>query len=156
MEILDALQDPQKELRFAGFWIRLAAHIIDAVIVFVGEFLLTVVVRTILSSDGGAALRESGPIVVVVVVYAVIFSGFILYYTIMESSGMQGSLGKMAVGIKVGNHKGERISILKALVRSLSKILSYIIFFIGYIVVAFDSRKQGVHDQIANTYVFYK
>jgi uncharacterized RDD family membrane protein YckC len=73
----------------------------------------------------------------------------------MESSSRQATLGKMAVGIKVGNEQGQRISPANALGRVASKILSGLILYIGYIMVGFDARKQGLHDKIASTVVYY-
>jgi len=87
--------------------------------------------------------------------YGVVIIVDMLYDIIMSSSATQGTLGKMAVGIKVGDVKGERISFGNALGRSLAKILSSVILLIGYIMVGFDSKKQGLHDKLANTYVYY-
>lgn len=78
---------------------------------------------------------------------------FIIYYALMESSKYQGTLGKIAMGIRVVDKDGQRIDLPKALLRNLSKILSALIFGIGYIMIIFDERKQGLHDKIADTFV---
>ena len=64
--------------------------------------------------------------------------------------------GKMACRIKVVNADGSRVSYLKALGRYFAKILSGIALLIGYIMVAFDSEKRGLHDHICNTRVIRK
>lgn len=76
-----------------------------------------------------------------------------LYYAAMESSKFQGTIGKLALGIKVTDVNGERITFSKALLRNLSKIISGVILMIGYLMILFDSKKQGLHDKIADTYV---
>lgn len=48
---------------------------------------------------------------------------------------------------------GGRISFLRAPARYFAKILSTLILFIGYIMVAFTVRRQGLHDLIASTLV---
>jgi uncharacterized RDD family membrane protein YckC len=77
----------------------------------------------------------------------------ILYYSFMESSQYQGTLGKIAAGIKVVNKNGQRITFSQALLRNLSKIISKMVLYIGYIMIIFDDRKQGLHDKIADTFV---
>ena len=77
----------------------------------------------------------------------------IIYYALMESSKYQATLGKLALGIKVVDHNGQRLDFSKALLRNLSKLLSAFIFGIGYIMIIFDERKQGLHDKIADTFV---
>ena len=77
----------------------------------------------------------------------------VLYYSYMESSKYQGTLGKLALGIKVVDVRGNGINFSKALLRNLSKYLSALILYIGYIMIIFDDRKQGLHDKIADTFV---
>jgi uncharacterized RDD family membrane protein YckC len=74
----------------------------------------------------------------------------------MESSASQGTLGKMAVGIRVGDHEGEQITWPNALGRFFAKFLSSMIFYIGFMMAGWDNKKQGLHDKLADTYVFYK
>ncbi len=62
--------------------------------------------------------------------------------------------GKMAIRVKVIRTDGEDIGYGRAFFREvLGKFVSAIIFGIGYLMVAFDAQKQGLHDKIANTYV---
>jgi len=132
---------------YAGFWKRFAASIIDGVILMVcgliiGGFIGFVYRFTAGTSVGAGALGNLGGIIL----------GW-LYFAIMESSSTQGTLGKMALGIKVTNLSGDRISFGRATGRHLGKIISAFIFFIGYLMVAFTSRKQGLHDMIAGCLV---
>jgi len=77
----------------------------------------------------------------------------ITYFAFMESSAYQATLGKIVMGIKVVGENGQRIELPKAILRNLSKILSAFILGIGYIMIIFDERKQGLHDKIADTFV---
>ena len=77
----------------------------------------------------------------------------IIYYALMESSKYQATLGKIVMGIKVVNKNNQPLDFSKALLRNLSKLLSAFILGIGYIMIIFDDRKQGLHDKIADTFV---
>jgi len=79
----------------------------------------------------------------------------IVYYSLMESSSRQATIGKTAVGIRVGDENGDRISFMNAVGRTFSKIISALILLIGYIMMVFDDRNQALHDKIASTVVYY-
>lgn len=74
---------------------------------------------------------------------------WLLYAVILESSHLQATFGKMAIGIKVTNDDGGRPSILRALARNLLKILSAIILMVGFLMAAWTRRKQALHDMMA-------
>lgn len=144
-QILDAPTGTERRLKYAGFWIRVAAAIIDSIIMYVVFFAVAFLFMDGLSSMAGLNITFQ-------LIAAV---AGILYFAGMESSSRQATLGKMAVGIKVGNPNGEQLSFANALGRYFSKIISAIILYIGFMMVGWDSKKQGLHDKIAGTYVFY-
>jgi uncharacterized RDD family membrane protein YckC len=76
-----------------------------------------------------------------------------LYFALCESSAWQATVGKLALGIRVTDMQGNRISLPRALGRYPAKVLSFFMFFIGVLIVAFTERKQGLHDLIAGTLV---
>ena len=76
-----------------------------------------------------------------------------LYAALLESSSYQATLGKMALGLKVIALEGHRISFARATGRHFAKILSLLMFLIGFIMVGFTRRKQGLHDMLAGTLV---
>jgi uncharacterized RDD family membrane protein YckC len=82
--------------------------------------------------------------------------GVWLYHTLMESSSLQATLGKMALGIVVTDLDGGRISFGRATARYWSQILSALILGIGYLMAGFTERKQALHDMIAKTLVVVK
>lgn len=138
-QILDAPVSPQQEMRYAGFWIRVAAYLIDYILMVV----LIVILAFAVSSLGAFAIFS---------VYIVVYVGYMCGF---ESSEKQATPGKIAVGIRVGNANGDKISFLNAFGRLLGKILSGFFFGIGYMMVGWDDKKQGIHDKLADTYVFY-
>nr|WP_134684372.1 RDD family protein [Brevibacillus migulae] len=117
---------------YAGFWIRVGAYLIDAVLIYVLTLILTLVHESLVW---------------------IAYIASILYFPLMESSSYQGSLGKKWLGLRVVDEQGERIGLGRAFGRFFSKILSGIILYIGYIMVAFTENKQGLHDKIVGTYV---
>jgi len=76
-----------------------------------------------------------------------------VYTAGLTSSSLKATLGKKILGLKVVDLNGSRISFGKATGRFLASILSGLILGIGYLMVAFNPKKQGLHDQIAGTYV---
>ena len=82
----------------------------------------------------------------------VIFGSW-LYEAFMLSSQYQATLGKMIFGMKVTDLYGNRISFARATGRHFAKWLSGMILGIGYIMVGFTERKQGLHDMLAGTLV---
>jgi uncharacterized RDD family membrane protein YckC len=76
-----------------------------------------------------------------------------LYFAYQESSPAQATIGKRALGIKVTDLEGNRISFGRATGRYFAKYLSAITLFIGFLLAAFTARKQALHDMIAGTLV---
>lgn len=143
---------------YAGFWRRLAALCIDSILV--GIVFYALFFGGLMTLGGGLAAFENpdalgagaigGFLVAIYVAYPVISA---LYFVGMESSGTQATLGKMAVGIKVTDADGRRISRGRGLGRWASHLLCYMTLYIGYIMAAFTERKRGLHDMVASTLV---
>ena len=76
-----------------------------------------------------------------------------LYCGFLESSGWQATIGKKALGLRVTDMNGNRISFGRATGRYFGTILSGMICFIGFLMVAFTEKKQGLHDLLAGTLV---
>jgi uncharacterized RDD family membrane protein YckC len=146
-------------VQYAGFWLRFVAYVIDAAVIFLGQVAVLIgfgiggaaldaVVRSSNSSATGIASSVS-----TVLAYGVIIAGQWLYFSLQESSPRQATLGKRALGIKVVDLEGRRVSFARATARYFSKILSGLICDIGFIMAGFTERKQGLHDMIASTLV---
>ena len=131
-------------MEYSGFWRRFVAYVIDNILLSVVFWLLVLVLGGI-GGDGG-----------VFGAYTLAAIGWLLYYAAMESSSNQATVGKMALGIKVTDLEGNRISFGRALGRNLAKIISVLTFYIGYIMAAFTAKKQALQDMIAGTLVVKK
>jgi uncharacterized RDD family membrane protein YckC len=137
--------------KFAGFWLRTRAAVIDAALLYVVFlFLLGFVVLALDAMAGTSSLSPSeiedvGHVLGVLIHW--------LWFTIPESSKWQATIGKKMVGLKVTDENGERIGFGKANVRYWSKFLSFLILYVGFVMVAFTEKKQGLHDKIAGTLV---
>lgn len=119
--------------KYAGFWARFLALLLDCILLGAVSAIL---------SGGNPKIQASINLAV----------GW-LYFAFMESSIKQATLGKMVLGLKVTDIKGKKISFARATGRYFAKILSVIILFIGFIIVAFTEKKQGLHDKLAETLV---
>ncbi|MEH2118502.1 RDD family protein [Nostoc sp.] len=137
-------------VRYAGFWKRFGAALIDGIILFIVERLIIFV----LIFFSGAILRRTQGVEVFSSVLIIVISW--LYYAFQESSPQQATLGKQALGIIVTDLNGNQISFARATGRYFSKILSGLILLIGYIMAAFTEKKQALHDIIASTLVINK
>jgi len=80
----------------------------------------------------------------------IIMIALLIYWTLMEASRLQASFGKLALGMKVADEHGARLTISRAAGRNLLKLLSALILFIGFLMVAWTRRKQALHDRITN------
>jgi uncharacterized RDD family membrane protein YckC len=78
---------------------------------------------------------------------------WIIYCTVMESSGMRATIGKRMVGAMVVTEAGAPLNFRQALIRNISKIISIVPLFIGCLWIAFSKKRQAWHDKIAKTYV---
>jgi len=132
---------------YGGFWLRVLAYVLDSIVVSVVTIPFAFVVGLMIGFNGGspAVAELVGNLIGIVMAW--------IYAAIMESSSKQATLGKMALGMKVTDEAGQRISFGRATGRHFSKILSGMLLCIGFIMVAFDQRKQGLHDKIAGTLV---
>jgi uncharacterized RDD family membrane protein YckC len=159
---------PEKRyVQFAGFWIRFCAWLIDqlivgAVLMIVWAVLMLVffvgVVVPVAINGGQMPNPEDDTVPILFVLANLAFNSLglvtpVVYYTLLEGSSWQASLGKRVVGIKVVNEHGYRISYGRALGRNLGKILSTMICLIGFLIAAFDDRKRSLHDMMAHTLV---
>jgi uncharacterized RDD family membrane protein YckC len=135
---------------YAGFWKRLGAFLIDFCILAFSFIVVTIVSLKIVN----VSLMDLKETRWMFNLMWLIFNW--LYYALMESSGCQATLGKMAWGLCVTDLDGRRISFGRASGRYFGKILSGLIIFIGYFMIGFTRQKQALHDMMAGTLVVNK
>lgn len=120
-------------VEYIGFWVRLAAWVID--------FIVLSVIQLVLSLIGLSFVA-----LIVGVPYGVLFIG------------LKGQTpGKMALGIQVVDQQGNIPGIGRAVLREIiGKLVSAIVVLLGYLWISWDRHKRGWHDHIAGTYVVRK
>jgi uncharacterized RDD family membrane protein YckC len=131
-------------LEYAGFWIRLGAGVIDILILAFLYYLLYTCIR---------AFAPTEPLRFILII--LIFSSWfieIIYVTGFWTWRGQ-TPGKIVMGIKVIRTDSSPVTIPYAFLRYLGYIICTLTLCIGFIYIAFDDRKQGLHDKIADTYV---
>ena len=122
--------------RYAGFWDRLRAFLLD--------LLLFVVCGTLALQDYHDSIAET------------VVLGFLLwwfYVAGMECSPLQATVGKFVFGLKVTGLHGERLTFERAAGRRFAELLSLLLFFAGYLLAVITRRRQALHDVLAGTVV---
>lgn len=122
-------------VEYAGFWRRLAAAVIDGLLIGIVSSIIALII-----GNRGA---EIGLAVVIAWVYS----------ALMHSSPRQATLGKMALNIVVTDMSGNPISLVRATGRYFALYLSAIILLVGFIMIATTPKKQGLHDKVTETLV---
>jgi uncharacterized RDD family membrane protein YckC len=169
----------QSEMEYAGFWRRFVAFFIDSIILgvilgavnygismFLGstfdQAAMTNAIMMQNPQDSEAMLNAmmtvmAGPMVDMLFVTSIAsFLVYWLYFAGFESSNLQATPGKSVMGIIVTDVDGDQASFGLATGRALGKYLSSLILYIGYLMIAFTKKKQGLHDKIAGTLVIRK
>jgi uncharacterized RDD family membrane protein YckC len=152
--------DTPPAVRYSGFWRRVGGAIIDSLVIGVPWNIFEALI-------GGSGLSSSNstnsqgntvthfhlnggrffPLLVGQLAVAGIYS------VLMQTSDSQGTLGMMAVGVKVTGLDGERITRGRAVGRYFAYLLSNTIFGLGDLLMLVTKRKQALHDLIAGTLV---
>ncbi len=146
---------------YAGFWIRLGAYLIDFVILFAVLFVFGLVAGVVFGINHAVHMTSASPNAMptmpainytgIVIFYIVEMIGVWLYYAILESSEWRGTIGKKALGLAVTDMNGRRLSFGRATGRYFAKMVSAMVLCVGFIMVAFTGKKQGLHDMMAST-----
>jgi uncharacterized RDD family membrane protein YckC len=156
-------------MEYGGFWIRVAAKILDQLIVSVPLLIVFGIVFAVMFSKGKFSALGSSPVTmgatqggfesVMTLVQIVFQCGaaiFGILYNVFFLTKYGATPGKMICGLKVVTADGEKLTVGRATGRAFAEILSGIICYIGYIIVGFDEQKRALHDHICNTRVVRK
>lgn len=159
---------------YAGFWWRVLAWLLDSAILALAGFLIgwltglrQVGVR-FEPSDAGPATAVSftpamaqgvqfpmpshvhvggGGLSLVSLLLAV------AYFVLLESSRWQATVGKRVCRLRVTDRSGQRVGVARALGRYLAKFVSAVVLGVGFLMVGWTRRSQGLHDLMAGTLV---
>jgi uncharacterized RDD family membrane protein YckC len=129
------IQSGSAEL-YGGFWNRVLAWLIDAIV-------LGAVTGIVAAVTFGAG-------------FLLFFVVHWLYEAFLTCSSWQATLGKRALNMVVTDLDGRPLSFGRATGRHFSKWISAMALGIGFIIVAFSRKKQGLHDMIASTLVIQR
>lgn len=149
-------------LRYAGFWLRLVAYIIDYIVFNIA---FTFISLPLMARSGLAFWIQHQPqtpeqMMTFLGAFArigllALFCNW-LYFALLESSRWQATIGKKTLGLEVTDLTGRRISFARASGRYFGKIISAMIFFVGFFMIGFTEKKQGLHDMMAGCLVWRK
>ena len=128
-------------MTYAGFWRRVGAMMVDSLI-------YSVLIALILGPKYVDSSFWS--------LEGIISNSIALSLTIVLWVRYLGTPGKLLLGCQVVDaDSGERMTVRQAMIRYLGYFVSIFTLGVGFLWVAWDKRKQGFHDKIANTVVVY-
>lgn len=133
---------------YAGFWRRFCAYFIDQLILGMLGLMILILTGVVMGLTG----NTEDPAPFIFLAYLLVFILVMVYFPGMESSSYQATFGKMAMGVRVTDLYGQRISFGRSAGRFLGKLISGILL-IGYLMAAFSEKKQALHDIMAGTLV---
>ena len=134
------------DVRYAGFWRRFLAAVIDAVLVAIAGGLIDVAMGvSIIEPD----YTQGNTWMATCLRFLLSW----IYCAWFESSRMQGTLGQQSIAIMVTDLQGRRISFARATGRYFGQIPSLLLLGIGFLMIAFTEKKQGLHDLMAGCLV---
>jgi uncharacterized RDD family membrane protein YckC len=143
------------EDNLASFWWRLLAYIIDTIILyFVSQIIFAILAYRGITFD----VRSYGellkmPVIKLLELQLISSLTLIIYNSVCEASSMKGSIGKRICRIVVVDIDGVGLTYPVALVRSIGKVLSISMFYVGFLSIFWSEHRQALHDYLAKTYV---
>ncbi len=139
------------EPRYAGFWMRLWAYLVDVIVLFSISGIFTSLLSL---SEAYSNYSLLGLITAKAIVTGVIYYSYFLLMTKLTNQ----TLGKMIFNLKVVSETNDKLTWLDVFFREVIGRFIYNSIFIMkvvYLVVAFTPKKQGIHDMIGKTIVTY-
>lgn len=157
---------------YGGFWLRLLARFIDGLVLFIPSFTVIMLVMgtsfftSLLAGDFSVLTRGTSMFIVAGLINAAMYAA----YEAFTTSTYGGTLGKMALGLRVILPDGGMLNLQQALIRHLiyaggsilgalvpmASVLNGLWILADNVSAAFDPQKRALHDRIANTFVVKK
>jgi uncharacterized RDD family membrane protein YckC len=138
---------------YAGVVSRLIAYIIDLVVISVVVVGTTWFVNTVQATLGLRSLINDNATRFVLGGLAVLLLAGIYFVFFWTLTGQ--TPGKMIMGVRVVTLDGEPLSLGRSIRRAFGYLVSALIFYLGFIWILIDNRRQGWHDKLAGTCVIY-
>ncbi|MBR2469342.1 MAG: RDD family protein [Fibrobacter sp.] len=154
-EYTPASPETRQEQKYVGFWARFAANFLDGILISI--FVSPASIRIIYLLSKGKIRSDwiSESACVAIAFYSVLYilSQVILLVLWYKK---QASIGKMAISAKIVDARTGKASTKNQLIgRYFAYLLSFLPLGLGFLWIAFDSKKQGWHDKLAGTAVIY-
>lgn len=143
-----------RDTEYAGFWVRLAAYVIDSIIVFFGLLFVRLFLSGIMSVLSDTWI--GGNILFHYTLKDILLYGFQVLYFILCTYLTGTTLGKRAMNLRVVSADGQKLTILNVVYReTIGRFLCSLSVGIGYIITGVDREKRGLHDILCDTRVIY-
>ncbi len=141
---------------FAGFWIRVGAKLIDGLILYAVNFVISMFAGLMMPMMIGATPDNPENLIP----FFALTCGLVLIqlaigvaFTVFFLTRFGATPGKLALSLRVIRTDGSGISTGRAFGRHFADILSGLILGIGYIMAGFDDEKRALHDHLCDTRV---
>lgn len=138
---------------YAGFWKRVAAYLVDGIVFGIPSMIVFVAVTFMMSRGSSNYIFSVEDGMNMLILFLIFWIANWLYFAFMESSETGATLGKKALGLRVTDMNGNPVTFARASGRYFGKIVSGLIFYIGFMMAGFTDRKQALHDMMAGTLV---
>ncbi len=132
----------------AGFWVRMAAFLIDNILITAFSVLALVLSTGAEIGDVLAQISWSSFGSATIVSQAL----FAAYFTFTIGRWGQ-TIGKSMLGLQVVRKDGSRLSYMRSFARYWSYNLSAFPLFLGFLLIALTSQQRGLHDYVCDTRV---
>ncbi|MGB2678181.1 MAG: RDD family protein [Candidatus Acidiferrum sp.] len=137
---------------YAGFWLRCAASLIDGFLISFPLFILVFIAITVVRIVNATRGRDPS-IGILAALLAITFLVPWLYFSLLESSPWQATIGKIVLRLYVTDLEGNRLTRGRAMGRNLAKFLSNLTIGVGHLMCGFTAKKQTLHDVLAKCLV---
>lgn len=143
------------EVTFAGFWVRLAAYIIDSAILLILLLIVRLLISGVLSVLEGTPF--DGNVLFNYTIKDILLYIFQILYFVLFVSSTGTTPGKKLMNLRViSAETGEMPGFFDVLYReTIGRFLCGLFLCIGYIAVGIDKEKRGFHDMLSDTRVIY-
>ena len=153
--------------RPAGFWARVAAYLLDQLVLIPLCVLIWFPVADAMQwqrlppemppeiTDATKA-KFGADCTVWVDHFAVIYLPIFMIYDVLLNGSFGATLGKMAIGAQIRLVDGQRLTYSRAVLRWWAARLSQFLLFGGFLIVGVRADKRGLHDFMAGTKVVYQ
>lgn len=144
--------------RYAGFWIRFAARLLDGIVLGIAGIPLNVLQSSMLGQPMFSLETPEIDLryILIVIGFTLLSVVMAVTYEVFFICRYAATPGKMVLGLRILRSDGAPVSFWRAVGRYFAAWLSMLTLYIGFIMAAFDDQKRTLHDHICDTRVVYK